>query len=63
MIMGKVSGTPAGAAPYTFLCELAHGGMGCVELVPRRKGRFERTCARKRLFPHLRGGRALPGAG
>ena len=35
--------------------EIARGGLGTVELVLRREGRFERVCAVKRPHPHLLG--------
>jgi alpha-tubulin suppressor-like RCC1 family protein len=36
------------------ILRVAEGGMGFVELVARREGRFSRLFARKRLHPHLR---------
>jgi serine/threonine-protein kinase len=42
------------ARTETLLRELASGGMGFVEVVARRQGRFLRVHARKRLHPHLR---------
>ncbi len=39
---------------YAPLFELAKGGMGRVDLVVRREGRFERLFAMKRLRPELR---------
>jgi serine/threonine protein kinase len=42
------------AASYTRVATIAQGGMGFVELVFRREGRFLRWCARKRLHEQLR---------
>lgn len=39
---------------YRYLGPIAQGGMGSVELVQRRQGRWTRLYARKRLHPHLR---------
>ncbi len=36
------------------ILRIAEGGMGYIELVARRQGRFSRLFARKRLHPHLR---------
>ncbi|MEP6655478.1 MAG: protein kinase [Myxococcales bacterium] len=51
-------GSPAAAfAPtpsYTRVTTIAQGGMGYVELVFRREGRFLRWCARKRLHEQYR---------
>ena len=51
-------GSPASAfAPtpsYTRVTTIAQGGMGYVELVFRREGRFLRWCARKRLHEQYR---------
>src|SRR5262245_34423797 len=44
---------PEGGRAYIRLFELARGGMGCVDLVVRREGRFERLYAMKRLHPHF----------
>jgi serine/threonine protein kinase len=38
---------------YSVVCALASGGMGRVDLVARREGRFQRLFAQKRLHPHL----------
>ena len=43
------------AAPRELaILRVAEGGMGYVELVARRAGRFTRLFARKRLHPELR---------
>ncbi|HSS37237.1 MAG TPA: serine/threonine-protein kinase, partial [Polyangia bacterium] len=42
-----------GHARYEVVCALASGGMGRVDLVVRRDGRFARLFAQKRLRPHL----------
>jgi eukaryotic-like serine/threonine-protein kinase len=51
-------GSPAASfAPtpsYTRVATIAQGGMGYVELVFRREGRFLRWCARKRLHEQFR---------
>jgi serine/threonine-protein kinase len=39
---------------YTWISEIAKGGLGTVSLVLRRDGRFQRLYALKRLHPHLR---------
>lgn len=44
---------------YAPLFELAKGGMGRVDLVVRREGRFERLFAMKRLRPELRDDREV----
>ncbi|HTV18143.1 MAG TPA: protein kinase [Polyangiaceae bacterium] len=45
----------AAATPREIaILRVAEGGMGYVELVARREGRFSRLFARKRLHPHLR---------
>src|SRR5215471_12387857 len=50
--MGAIAEVPA--ARDVVILRLAEGGMGYVELVARREGRFQRLFARKRLHPHLR---------
>lgn len=47
------SESPHGRA-YEFVCHLAQGGMGSVELVVRREGTFRRLYAIKRPHPHHR---------
>ena len=42
-----------GGGRYQVVCPLASGGMGKVDLVVRRDGRFARLFAQKRLRPHL----------
>jgi eukaryotic-like serine/threonine-protein kinase len=42
-----------GQPGYEVVCPLAAGGMGRVDLVVRRDGRFARLFAQKRLRPHL----------
>jgi serine/threonine-protein kinase len=49
--MGAIAEAPA---RDVVVLRLAEGGMGYVELVARREGRFLRLFARKRLHPHLR---------
>src|SRR5690349_295469 len=43
-----------GSSTYQRVCELAAGGMGFVELVVRRDGKFQRLLARKRLHLQYR---------
>src|SRR5262245_7226106 len=44
---------------YVVILRIAEGGMGYIELVARREGRFSRLFARKRLHPLLRADPAI----
>ncbi|MES1172073.1 MAG: serine/threonine-protein kinase [Bacteroidota bacterium] len=52
--MGSPAALFAPAPSYTGVATIAQGGMGYVELVFRREGRFLRWCARKRLHEQFR---------
>jgi alpha-tubulin suppressor-like RCC1 family protein len=48
-----MSSLAAASSRDIAILRVAEGGMGYVELVARREGRFSRLFARKRLHPHL----------
>jgi eukaryotic-like serine/threonine-protein kinase len=48
-----MSSLAAASSRDITILRVAEGGMGYVELVARREGRFSRLFARKRLHPHL----------
>ena len=50
---GQLSSGSKTGGVYAVVCPLAAGGMGRVDLVARREGRFFRLYARKRLRPEL----------
>ena len=52
--MGLPAAALAPTPTYTRVATIAQGGMGYVELVFRREGRFLRWCARKRLHEQFR---------
>ena len=52
--MGPPAAANAPQSAYTQVATIAQGGMGYVELVFRREGRFLRWCARKRLHEQFR---------
>jgi serine/threonine-protein kinase len=58
-IIDGVNALGSASARGMAALRIAEGGMGYVELVARREGRFSRLFARKRLHPALRTDRAL----